>query len=144
MTLTDVSAPPNQAQALATARRMNAGGWSYAEIARYLTARGYSISDTTVGRWLDRERASRELLYDRDKERWRWALQSAGRLGRRNQTDQFKHVRIHALSGAGLSVNAIIKAMGLDYPDDEPLTVHRVRCTLARPVPASVREALAA
>lgn len=99
--------------AVVEARRLSAGGWSNAEIGRRL-----GVSQDTVGRWVDPERAERKRRQQQAGNRRQSARRGANPLGSREAAPEFKFGRVVALRDLGLSWEAIAKLMRHDFGDD--------------------------
>lgn len=89
--------------------------WSVYAIARYLTGKGYPVSERTVRRWIDPEYAERDRERNRGRSRSR-ARAKRGTLTRvRVLDDEALRVRIGVLGGAGLDKYAIAKVLRIDH-----------------------------
>src|SRR5687767_9253809 len=116
-------------EAMEAAQRMHAGGWPIDSIRMYLARRGVTRGWRTVKRWADPEYAAADREETRARERLRWATARGARLGRRDQTPEFKLARIRALRARGASLDSIAVVMAFDY-GDEHLTGDKVRWAL--------------
>ena len=115
-------------EAIATARRMRAAGWSLQSIRTYLTGRGVVVkTNETILRWTDEQYAERIRRIKRDRERARWRARNPG-FAQRHFDEQEKLRRLFDLSGAGLKPPAIAKVVRLDLGDQ--LTATQVRRAL--------------
>ena len=125
--------PLTRVRAKQLARRMwddGRGGWSIYAIHQYFNRRGLPVAESTVRRWAKPDYEQRESARVRRNSREQWGRLTDGRLGRRDNTPQFKLARAQALRDCGVPVGSIAKVMEFDFGDG--LSEHQWRHILNR------------
>lgn len=106
-------------EAIETARRMYAAGWTVAEIQRYVTRRGVKASWHAVKGWVDDDYAQRRRARERDRQRDLWRIKNGARpVAYKVITNHDKLIRLCELREAGLSPAAVATVIRLDFGDE--------------------------